>query len=376
MSLHPCPPARGDAGRLPLSYVLPLRRQSGDETVPAAYLRRLCRDVDDVIVVDGSPPEVRDEHRRAWATLVDAGRLRVLTPDPPQGCGPRNGKVAGVIAGVRAAGHRAVVVADDDVRHDRATLAALLAAVADETTALARPTNVLVGGESRGLPWHARWDTARTLLNRSLGRDHPGTLALDRDAFLAADGYADDVLFENLELARTLTAAGGGVVDVPHVYVPRVAPSTRHFLGQRVRQAYDDLAQPVRCGAELLLAPLLGRLLRRRPRRALAVSLLVIALAERGRRRHGGAEHFPWTAALWAPLWLLERSVTVWVAMGCRARGGVRYRGGRLRNAGHSLRRLAASPRRPLSPSQGDRVVAVPGRPSPEMPTSGDSPRA
>ena len=36
---------------------------------------------------------------------------------------------------------------------------------------LVRPQNYF-----EPLPWHARWDTARTLLNRGLGRDYPGTL--------------------------------------------------------------------------------------------------------------------------------------------------------------------------------------------------------
>jgi hypothetical protein len=50
------------------------------------------------------------------------------------------------------------------------------------------------------------------------------------------------------------------------------------------------------------------------------------------------------TAALWAPLWVAERAVTVWLALGQRLfGGGVRYGEGRLRDAASTqggLRRL------------------------------------
>src|SRR3712207_6849145 len=40
------------------------------------------------------------------------------------------------------------------------------------------------------------------------------------------------------------------------VLVRRLPPSAGHFLGQRVRQAYDDFAQPLRLTAELSILPL------------------------------------------------------------------------------------------------------------------------
>ena len=67
-------------------------------------------------------------------------------------------------------------------------------------------------------------------------------------------------------------------------------------------------------------------------------------LAEVGRRRHGGRAVVPATAALWAPLWVAERAVCVWLAVGWRLAGGVPYAGQRLVTAAHSpatLRRRA-----------------------------------
>ena len=51
------------------------------------------------------------------------------------------------------------------------------------------------------------------------------------------------------------------------------------------------------------------------------------------RRRHGTAAFGP-SDAVWAPLWVGERAVTVWLAVLARLRGGVRYRGERMPRAG------------------------------------------
>lgn len=58
------------------------------------------------------------------------------------------------------------------------------------------------------LPWHARWDSARSFLNRAFGDDYPGTLGVQRSALEKTGGYCGAVLFENLELIRTLQAHG------------------------------------------------------------------------------------------------------------------------------------------------------------------------
>ena len=65
------------------------------------------------------------------------------------------------------------MIADDDVRYEPAALRRA-AELLDEHD-LVRPQNFF-----EPLPWHARWDTARTLLNRGFGRDYPGTLAVRR----------------------------------------------------------------------------------------------------------------------------------------------------------------------------------------------------
>ncbi|MDR6972141.1 glycosyltransferase family 2 protein [Leifsonia shinshuensis] len=325
-------------------YVLPLRWADDDgldELV--AYLKTL-RDLIDVTVVDGSSPERFAAHARALPVGV-----RHLPVEPLPG---RNGKVAGVMTGLRTARHDRVVLADDDVRYDEGALRAVVGML--DAADLVRPQNVFVPA-----PWHARWDTGRSLLNRALGHDYPGTLAVRRRLVIATGGYDGDVLFENLELIRTVQAMGGRVVTADAIGVARRPPNVRHFLGQRVRQAYDDFAQPARLAAELAVLPL-AVLALRRPRRLLIGAAAVVALAEAGRRRGGGRSLFPPTAALWAPLWLAERAVCVWLAVGARLRGGVRYSDGRLLRAAtpprELRRRLVDAPK----PPPGNHLTAVP----------------
>ncbi len=324
--------------RRDVEYVLPLRwpDDAPQEDVDdlAAYLQVLVTHAD-VTVVDGSSPQQHERHRQSFGPGV-----RLLRPHGR--IGP-NGKVTGVVTGVRAARHERVVVADDDVRYDASALAAVVAAL--DHADLVRPQNVFVPA-----PWHARWDTGRALLNRALGHDHPGTFGLRRSTFLAMGGYDDAALFENLEMARTVRAHGGREVHRPDLYVRRRPPSARHFRGQRVRQAYDDLAQPVRLVAELAVLPLATWSVLRH-RRALAAGVAaVVGVAEVGRRRAGGPRVYPATAPLWALPWLAERSVCVWLAMAHRARGGVPYRGRRVARAASSVRRLVLHPRPPLEP--------------------------
>jgi hypothetical protein len=308
--------------------VLPIRWSDDDGLDElTGYLTQLP-DWVELVVVDGSPRPLFERHAEAWSPLG-----RHLRPDPA--LETPMGKVGGVLTGVREASHEAIVIADDDVRYDERSLirAVQLLALAD----CVRPQNYF-----DPTPWHALWDTARTLLNRSLGADFPGTLAVRRSSLLAAGGYDGDVIFENLELIRTIRASGGAVLDSPDIYVARRPPATRHFLSQRVRQAYDDFAIPGRMTAWLAVVPGLAvSALRRRWRGPALTAGGLVALAELGRRRSGGRRFFPPAAAFFAPLWVLERGICSWIALRERlVRGGVPYGGGVVPRAASSPARL------------------------------------
>ncbi|WP_254910220.1 glycosyltransferase family 2 protein [Micromonospora sp. NBS 11-29] len=315
-----------------MAYVLPLRAADDhglDELT--GYLRELSGWVD-VVVVDGSSPELFARHAAAWDGLV-----RHVPPDPA--LRGRNGKVLGVLTGVALARHEHVVIADDDVRYDLPGLRAVHGLL--DRVDLVRPQN-----HFDPLPWHAWWDTGRTLLARALGGDWPGTLAVRRGTFLAMGGYDPDVLFENLELHRTVRAYGGSAATPAWLYVRRLPPTTAHFLGQRVRQAYDETARPAWLLAGLAVLPATAAALAaRRPGLLLKAGLVTVAVAELGRRRAGGARVFPAHTTLAAPAWVLERGLCAWLAVGRRLRGGVPYAGARLGVAAHSTgalrRRLA-----------------------------------
>ncbi|GAA4917798.1 hypothetical protein HD597_005764 [Nonomuraea thailandensis] len=313
-----------------MDYVLPLRWENdsglGELT---AYLRELRRHAR-VIVVDGSPQELFERHAAAWRGL--AAHVR-----PARDLRFANGKVNGVITGLRLATAEHVVIADDDVRYDGCALARMDALLAGAD--LVRPQNHFSHS-----PWHARWDTARTLLNRAFGADYPGTLGVRRSFFARMGGYDGDVLFENLELIRTVRAHGGKELRPLDLYVPRLPPGAARFWSQRVRQAYDDLAQPARMALFLSVLPAVaGCVLRRRYGPVAAGAGVAVALAEVGRRRAGGGRVFPRTAALFAPVWVLERATCSWLALGAALCGGVPYAGRRLRRAAHSVRWLRRS---------------------------------
>lgn len=320
------------------TYILPLKRASAGELADLPeYLARVAVWAE-VLVVDGSAEEVFAAHSREFPD----GVVHLV---PGHSC--LNGKVAGVLTGLELARTELCVIADDDVRYTESAFRRMLALLRDAD--VVRPQNYF-----SPLPWHARWDTARTLLNRALGADYPGTLGVRRSLLLRAGGYCGDVLFENLELIRTVRAAGGREVRAPALFVARRPCTARHFRTQRVRQAYDDFAQPMRLAAELSLLPVLvagTRRFRRFPRVAAAAAA---GLAELGRRRSRGMDVFPASSALWAPARLLERSVAVWAALGYRLAGGVPYAGARLSNAGHSLGEL----RRMLADAQAGAVPA------------------
>jgi hypothetical protein len=322
-----------------LSYILPIKA-----AVPAdeltSYLRWLvprCQ----VLVVDGSAPNVFAEHHRLWCEIVEHVPVDTDLVTPM-------GKVGGVLTGLRRAVHPKIVIADDDIRYSSAALHRLERLL--DHAEIVRPQNYFVD-----LPWHCRWDTARTLIARAFGADWPGTLGIDRDALLAAGGYRGDVMFENLELARTLEAAGSRHLVADDLFVARLPPTTRQFWSQRVRQAYDEFARPAHAVLSLAIAPIL--LLGRR-KAILAITASSVLVAECGRRRNGGRAVFGPTASLWAPIWTAERAVTIWLAVLQRLAGGVRYGSQRLPDAASTRRALR---RRALAPVQSSEALLQDG---------------
>lgn len=314
--------------RGPVSYILPIKTSAPDTSVELRdYIAWIAARAE-VIVVDGSAPAVFASHERAWGTGI-----RHVAPAPDL-VSPM-GKVGGVLTGLRVATHELIIIADDDVRYDEHSLAQTAAALT--TADVVRPQNYF-----EPLPWHARWDSGRMLLNRLTGGDWPGTLGVRRSRLQSTNGYDGSVMFENLELVRTVLASGGTERVLYGVYVLRRPSTTTHFWSQRIRQAYDEIARPARMAAQLAALPLTlafaisGRWL------AIAIGAAAIVIAaELGRRRERATRVFPASTPLFAPLWVIERAICSWLALGARIfLGGVPYRGKILHRAATPMRVL------------------------------------
>jgi hypothetical protein len=342
----------------PVSYILPIKSATPNTSSELrAYIAWIAARVE-VIVVDGSSSEIFAAHEREWGAGV-----RHVAPDPDL-VSPM-GKVGGVLTGLRLASHEAVIIADDDVRYDDESLAQVVAALA--TADVVRPQNYF-----EPLPWHARWDSGRMLLNRLTGGDWPGTLGVRRSRLQATNGYDGSVMFENLELVRTVRASGGRERVLYGAYVLRRPSTTKHFWSQRVRQAYDEIARPARFIVQLAVLPAVLTL-------AITGHWLAIVLlaalgavaAELGRRREGATRVFPASTPLFAPFWIAERAVCSWLALAARIfLGGVPYRGTILHSAATPMRVLrrryantpAVATERSPSPTQSTPAPAAPRR--------------
>jgi len=343
-----------------IDYVLPIRCDSCPPHAHDALVAYLgtIRSSARIIVADGSPDAVAAMHGHLFDVVATHRRVDVDMRS-------RNGKVAAVRTAMRYSANERVVIADDDVRYAPESLHAVAQALDD--CDLVIPQNVFPRDH---MPWHARWDTARSLLNRAVGTDYPGTLAVRRSTFDAIGGYDGDVLFENLELIRTVGAAGGLVRARPDLFVLRLPPSTRRFWEQRIRQAYDDFARPSRLMLALATVPCVAAAVGSRRWHLLAQGLLAsIALAEVGRRREGAVAYVPASAPLFAPAWMLERGICAWLAVASRiVRGGCGYRGGIIRRAATPRRvlrrrlrgRLRATHRTVVSSSSARTGIAAP----------------
>lgn len=295
-----------------ISYILPIKwddDQSLDELT--RYLTYLSPHTD-LIIVDGSTPANFETHHRLWADLG----VHIM---PHAHCRCLNGKVSGVLTGLSVAKHHHVIIADDDVRYE-------LSQFHDIDKLLVHHQLVSPQNYFQPCPWHAKWDTSRSLLNLAWAHDYPGTLAIQRDFICALGGYDGDVLFENLELTRTVKAGGGKVLYKNELFVRRLPPSAKHFWSQRVRQAYDDYAQPARLAFFIVLLPLLATLAAYAPWLIPLLLILAVAIAEVGRRKNGGQRVFAASCSFFAPAWLMERSICTWVALFQKlVKGGVSY---------------------------------------------------
>lgn len=301
------------------SYILPFRRTRFDALELAAlgsYFQSLARAGCEVLVIDGSPAEIFAENA---AALKDSCRHEGVDPQ----FGYPNGKVNGVHTGVQRAACEKIVLADDDIRYTAASIAEVVRLL--NQYEVVRPQNFLAP-----LPWWAKSEAARMLINRSTLRaaDYPGTCAFLRSSMERVGHYDGDVLFDNEEIIRHFARQGAAVYYATDLFVEKQAPSLRKWLEQRPRQAYEDFGLRAKTAAFFALpAVCLSLRLKFGWGGSLSflgtVSILSILLAFRGRSRGAGAQFFPRSACFAAPFWVVERAFsTYWALYWYAAHGG------------------------------------------------------
>jgi hypothetical protein len=301
------------------TYLLPIRRAGFSSTEAkelAVYFATLNDAGCDVLVIDGSSPPVFQHHDDAWHSVCRHEKV-------DRSFGYLNDKVNGIHTGVRLAATEKIVLADDDIRYNAAEIERVCELL--DNFDVVRPQNYLAP-----LPWWARMEAARMLINRATLRtgDYPGTCAFRRSAMHRVGPYDGDVLFDNEEIIRHFARAGATISYATNLFVRKRPPTFRKWIEQRPRQAYEDFGLRGKTALFLALPLVAVWIVAALGWKSffiylLSVSISAVLLAGAGRFRGAASEFFPASVWLFAPLWILERSLsTYWALYWHFAHGG------------------------------------------------------
>ena len=304
-------PGPADAPAVPAvcTYLLPIRRTRclpGEAEELRAYFEELNAAGCEVLVVDGSPAEVFGAHARAWGKAA-----RHVPVDSRYGY--LNGKVNGIHTGVDLASCEAIIAADDDIRFSAENVAEMCARL--RRAEVVRPQNYL-----SPLPWWGAMEAARMAINRALlpAGDYSGAVGFRRSAMLRVGHFDGDVLFDNEELVRHFAASGARVDYARDFFVYKRAPRFEKWLEQRPRQAYEDFGLRGKTIFFAALLPLAAFFAWRFGIRKAGCGALVCAgaaaAAAAAGRGGAAARVVPAWISLFAPLWILERAISTWLA--------------------------------------------------------------
>jgi hypothetical protein len=287
------------------SYIVAIEtpRSDAELTTLAHYFSELGVAGCDVLVLDTTAEPSFDRHSRIlrWVARHESVRAQ-------------HRSAFGHVDFVRAAADRAlaekVIVTDTDVRFSTealdATLELLDAHEAVEVQEYLDP-----------LPWWGAIDAARMLLRRGIDPEpsDSATYAFQRGVArslrsLPPAGESDDV--------RRLVFSGVEVLAALDVFVKREPAELREWFESRPDRASAAFTNGSKAAFFFSLVPMLVFIaLAAGIKLAAAVAALLscsaIAIALRG--RYGATQVFPLRAVFFAPLWILERSLSVYVAL-------------------------------------------------------------
>jgi hypothetical protein len=291
------------------TYLLTIRRvqfNSDDAADFREYFDLLAGAGCEVLVVDGSPPDVFAEYGKAWG---NACRHEPVDPQYKY----LNGKVNGIHTGVALAEHNRIILADDDIRYTPADVRRMADLL--DIYDMVRPQNYFCP-----LPLWARTEAVRMLINRAWipEGDYSGTLGVTRNAMLRVGHYDGDVLFDNEEIVRHFRLKEARIEYARDFFLLKLPPTFEKWIEQRPRQAYEDFVMRaktlffasvplvllltwLKAGGQLTLIY------------AALISVGSIIFAARG-LTEGAARFFPWQVVFYAPLWIAERCLSTYWA--------------------------------------------------------------
>jgi hypothetical protein len=293
------------------SYVVVLENGGrSDVRELARYLSTLGVANCDVVVLDASPRFQFELNRRVLCWVARHVAVQ------PEHCTP-----IGLIDRVRAASSLAacekVIVASEDVRYTSEAIRGLCELL--ESHEVVEPQDYL-----DPLPWWGSIDAGSILIHRGIEPqpDHGATFGFRRAAMrtlrvLHHGSTVDDPV-------RRLVAAGAEVHAANEVFVRRQPGTFDEWLEHRPRLADDDFSLPFKTAFFFSLVPVLLLLgifggLQLAALYAGMIAFSSIGLALHG--RVGAGAFFPMRTCLFAPLWVFERSLSVYWALFRRMRG-------------------------------------------------------
>jgi hypothetical protein len=276
------------------SYVVIVHSDS-DPLAIAGYLATLSPAQCDVVILDYSTPDVFEEHRHV---LRWAGRHVSLS---------KNTDI--VRAAIELAACEKVIVATDDVRYsvdDIEMMCQLL-----ERHDVVEPQQYLWP-----LPWWSGIDAGKMLVHRGIERfgDRSSTYAFRRTVVRQIRGA--DV--GNDHAIRRLAMRGADVHAAGDFFVRRNPPEFADWVRTRPQHAEQDFAVPGKTIVFLALIPVMIALVFFAGARVAGGFAGLVALFSSGlaiRGRIGAAAFYPLKTCLFAPVWVLERSISVYWAL-------------------------------------------------------------
>lgn len=273
----------------------------------ANYLSTLSLAEVDVVILDPSP---RSEYEHNTRVLRWVGRHLPLRQEHRT----PGGAVDLVRAAADVANCEKVIVAAGDVRYTPEAIGQLCDLL--DVHEVVEPQDYL-----DPLPWWGGIEAGRILVHRGIEPepDHGVTFGFRKTALrsLRNAAVAEDHV-------RRLASAGAEVFPATEVFVRRQPGALSEWLDGRVRQAGNDFVLPFKSAFFFSLIPMLLLLavvggVQLAGAYGTVIGFATVALALRGRA--GAGAFFPLRAVLFAPLWVIERSVIVYWALYRKIRG-------------------------------------------------------